>query len=128
MGGACADLVGGRGDGVADPCAEAGVAGLVDGEVVGACGEEAGGWVEGAVVEDGVCGDGEEVGEGREEAGCLFGGEGGHFFVSVVDAEEWFKLCEVGASVEDFVRNYSRRCGRVVVVEDERAWTFGEGL
>lgn len=75
-----ADLGGGGGDGVGDPGAEGGVAGLVDGEVVGACGEKGFGGVEAAVVEDGVDGGGEEGGEAGEEGGGLGGGEvgGGH--------------------------------------------------
>lgn len=45
-------------DGVGDPGADLGVAVLVDGEVVGAGGEEGCCWVEVAVVEDVVDGDG----------------------------------------------------------------------
>lgn len=70
-GGTLANLRLGGGDGVAYPRADARVARLVDGEVVGARREEAGCWVEGAVVEQRVDGDGEEAGEGVEEVCCL---------------------------------------------------------
>lgn len=61
------ELLGDGGDGVVDPGAEARVAGLVDGEVEGAGGEEGCGGVEGAVVEEGVEREGEEGCEGGEE-------------------------------------------------------------
>lgn len=61
--GARAEARGDGVDGIGDPCAEAGVAGLADGEVEGAGGEEGLFWVEAAVAEEGVDGYGEE---GRE--------------------------------------------------------------
>jgi hypothetical protein len=48
----------------------------VDGQVESAGGQECGGWVEAAVEEEGVDGDGEEVGEGGKELGGLAGAEG----------------------------------------------------
>lgn len=69
-GGAGVELVGDCGDGVVDPGADGGVAGLVHGEVEGAGGEERCWWVEVAVVEQRVDGDGEERGEGGEEGRC----------------------------------------------------------
>lgn len=74
--GAGAELGGDGGDGVGDPGAEARVAGLADGEVVGAGGEEGGCGIEAAVVEQRVDGDGEEGGEGGEEGRCGVGREG----------------------------------------------------
>ena len=62
--GGALQLGGYGGDGVGDPGADARVAGLVDGEVVGAGGEEGLRGVEVAVVEEGVDGEGEEGGEG----------------------------------------------------------------
>lgn len=70
-----ADPNGDGGDGVVDPVADGGVAGLRDGEVVGAGEEEGGGGIEGAVVEEGVNCEGEESGEGVEEAGGLLRGD-----------------------------------------------------
>lgn len=64
-------------DGVVDPCAEARVAGLADGEVEGAGGEEGLFGVEAAVVEEGVDGDCEEGCECGEEGGGGICGEGG---------------------------------------------------
>lgn len=58
--GAYAQLCGDGGDSVGYPGAETGMAGLMDGEIVCAGCEEGCGWVEGAVVEEGVDGDGEE--------------------------------------------------------------------
>lgn len=55
------------------------MAGLVDGEVQGACGEEGCWWVESAVVEKGVEGQCEECREGGEEVGCLGYGDRGAF-------------------------------------------------
>ena len=65
---------------------------LVHGKVVGAGGEEGCGRVEAAVVEEGVQGDGEEVGEGGEGGGCLGYWEGGtcwrfSHFVSLMNFE-----------------------------------------
>ena len=73
--GGALELCGDGGDGVGDPDADARVAGLADGEVVGAGGEEGLGGVEAAVVEEGVDGEGEEGGEGGEERGGLRGGD-----------------------------------------------------
>lgn len=68
-----ADVGGNGGDGVGDPGAEGRVAGLVDGEVVGARCEEGFGGVDAAVVEDCVDGGGEEGCEVGEEGGGLGG-------------------------------------------------------
>lgn len=76
-GGAGVELVGNCGHGVVDPGADGRVAGLVDGEVEGAGGEEGCWWVEVAVVEQRVDGDGEERGEGGEEGRCGEEGQGG---------------------------------------------------
>jgi hypothetical protein len=62
-------------NGVADPGAHFGMAVLVDGEVVGFGGEEGCGWVDVAVVEDVVDGDGEEGVEGCEKYVRLVEGE-----------------------------------------------------
>ena len=72
-----AELGEGGGDGVADPCADVRVTGLVDGEVVGGGEEERLRWVEAPVAEERVQGDGEEGGEGGEEGRGLRRGERG---------------------------------------------------
>lgn len=83
-----------RGDGVGDPRADVGVAGLVDGRVVEARAEEGGWWVEGAEVEDGVDVGGEEVREGGE-GGVVGRGHGGGRKVDggdggQVDGRRWY--------------------------------------
>ena len=74
---AAGELDGDGVDGIADPGADFGVAVLVHREVVGFGGEECGGRVDVAVVEDVVDGDGEEGVEGGEEDVGLVEGEGG---------------------------------------------------
>lgn len=57
------DLLGGRRDGIPDPGADPGVAGLEDRQVVRTGCEKSSGRVEFAVVKDGMQGDCEEIGE-----------------------------------------------------------------
>lgn len=71
------------GDGILDPFADFGMAVLPYGVVVFAGAEEGGLWVDVALVEDGVDGDGEEVAECGDYGGVgvedrFAGGIGGH--------------------------------------------------